>query len=165
MRVVFYSERCEHSKKLLVYMEKNNITNLFKLFNIDTNVAPKEIDIVPTIVDSEINIPLKGKKAFEYLINLKYFNNPTNNIELVKEIPPNPDIKEDDMANENENNISSQLNNKLDKEINMNIINNPKPVELHKEQSVANVNTSTQKMVNLRQGQDKRFMLLMQMRK
>ena len=165
MRVVFYSERCEHSKKLLAYIEKNNIMNLFKLFNIDTNMAPKEIDIVPTIVDSEINQPLKGKKAFEYLINLKYFNNPTNNIELVKEIPPNPDIKEDDMAIDNENNISSQLNSKLDKEINMNIINNPKPAELHKEQTVSNVNTSTQKMVNLRQGQDKRFMLLMQMRK
>jgi hypothetical protein len=40
----------------------------------------------------------KGKKAFEYLLNLKYFNNPTNNIEYIKELPTNPDIPEDDKA-------------------------------------------------------------------
>ncbi len=41
---------------------------------------------------------MKGKKAFEYLLNLKYFNNPTNNIDYVKELPTNPDIPEDDKA-------------------------------------------------------------------
>ena len=99
MKVVFYSMKCEYSNKLLQYLEKNNITNLFKLICIDMVEAPKEIDIVPTIVDSELNQPMKGKDAFKYLLNLKYFNNPTNNVDYVKNLPPNPDIPEDTMAN------------------------------------------------------------------
>jgi hypothetical protein len=39
---------------------------------------------------------MEGKKAFEYLINIKYFNNPTNNIE--NKIPINPKIDEDKLA-------------------------------------------------------------------
>jgi hypothetical protein len=50
------------------------IKSLFKLINIDKTQAPQEIDIVPTIIDTELNQPLKGKKAFEYLLNIKYFN-------------------------------------------------------------------------------------------
>jgi hypothetical protein len=98
MRVIFYSEQCEYSKKLLAYIEKNNIKNIFKLVNIDTTEVSDEIDIVPTIFDTELNQPMKGKKAFEYLLNLKFFNNPTNNIEYIKELPPNPNIPEDDKA-------------------------------------------------------------------
>jgi hypothetical protein len=71
---------------------------MFKLVNIDKTDAPKEIDIVPTIIDTELNQPLKGKKAFEYLLNIKYFNNPTNNVEYLKELPPNPNIPEDEKA-------------------------------------------------------------------
>jgi hypothetical protein len=99
MKVVFYSTKCEYSNKLLQYLEKNNITSLFKLVNIDNIIPPKEIDIVPTILDTELNQPMKGKEAFKYLLNLKYFNNPTNNIDYIKDLPPNPDIPEDNMAN------------------------------------------------------------------
>jgi hypothetical protein len=53
---------------------------------------------VPSIVDTELIQPLKGKAVFEYLLNLKYFNNPTNNIEYIKNIPINPYIKEDEKA-------------------------------------------------------------------
>ena len=67
MKVVFYSEQCDYCKKLLDYMDKYNITSLFKLINIDKSTPPKDIDIVPTIIDTELNQPLKGKKAFEYL--------------------------------------------------------------------------------------------------
>jgi hypothetical protein len=98
MKLVFYSEQCEYSKKLLAYLEKNNIKNLFKLINIDICEAPDDIDVVPSIIDTELNQPMKGKKAFEYLLHLKYFNNPTNNIDYVKELPPNPNIPEDDRA-------------------------------------------------------------------
>jgi len=98
MKVVFYSEQCEYSKKLLAYLDKNNIKNLFKLVNIDKTDVPNNIDTVPSIVDTELNQPMKGKKAFEYLLNLKFFNNPTNNVEYIKELPPNPNIPEDDKA-------------------------------------------------------------------
>jgi hypothetical protein len=60
------------------------------------NNVPKEIDIVPTIVDEQLREPLKGKNAFEYLLNSKYFNNPTNNIE--NKITINPKIDEDKLA-------------------------------------------------------------------
>jgi hypothetical protein len=98
MRVVFYSKKCEYSNKLIAYLEKNNIKNLFEFINIDETEPPDYIDLVPTIVDTKLNQPMKGKKAFEYLLNLKYFNNPTNNIEYVKELPTNPDIPEDAKA-------------------------------------------------------------------
>ncbi len=71
---------------------------MFKLINIDKVTAPKDIDIVPTIIDTELNQPLKGKKAFEYLLNIKYFNNPTNNVDYIKDIPANPNIPEDEKA-------------------------------------------------------------------
>jgi len=98
MKVIFYSDKCEFCKKLLAYLEKHDIKNLFKLVNIDKVSPPKEINIVPTIIDTELNQPLKGKKAFEYLLNIKYFNNPTNHIDYIKELPPNPNIPEDDKA-------------------------------------------------------------------
>lgn len=111
MRVIFYSDQCEYSKKLLAYLDKHDLKSQFKLINIDIIQPPKEIDIVPTILDEELNQPLKGKKAFEYILNIKYFNNPTNNIELVKYLPPNPDIKEDSKALANNNN-QLEFNNK-----------------------------------------------------
>ena len=107
MKLVFYSEKCEYCKKLLAFLDKHNINSLFSLINIDNIDPPKEIDIVPTIIDSELNQPLKGKKAFEYLLNIKYFNNPTNNIELVKDIPANPNIPEDNLANKESTIISA----------------------------------------------------------
>ena len=83
---------------MLEYLDKNKIRNMFKLINVDTNEIPKNITIVPTIIDVNLNQLLEGKKAFDYLINMKYFNNPTNNIELVKDIPSNPVIEVDDKA-------------------------------------------------------------------
>ena len=98
MKIVFYSNQCEYCNKLLLYLEKYNIKSLFKLINIDDTPAPPGIDSVPSIIDTELIQPLKGKAVFEYLLNLKYFNNPTNNIEYIKNIPINPYIKEDEKA-------------------------------------------------------------------
>ena len=99
MKIIFYSEHCEYCKKMLAYLEKHNITSVFKLIDINSNNnIPKEIDIVPTIIDSELNQPLKGKQAFEYLLNIKYFNSPTNNISYLNSIQT-PNIVEDKMAN------------------------------------------------------------------
>ena len=98
MRELYYSESCNVCLKLIEYLEKNNIINQFKLIDINKNEKPKEVDVVPTIIDSDLNQPQKGKQAFEYLLNIKYFNNPTNNIEYVKNIPPNPKIENDKLA-------------------------------------------------------------------
>lgn len=156
MKVVFYSDQCEYSKKLLAYLDKYNIRSIFNLINVDHTTPPKEIDMVPTIIDSELNKPLKGKKAFEYLLNLKYFNNPTNNIELVKDIM-NPEIKEDELA------LQSNTNN-LE-------ITTEKPQianiseTFHENNKTGDVGKSTQVMVDMRNGQDKMFALLSRMKR
>jgi hypothetical protein len=101
MKILFYSNKCEFSKKILTYINKNEIQNIFKLVDIDTNVIPKDIKIVPTIIDVNLNQIMEGKHAFEYLTNIKYFNIKTNNIELHNKIPDNPKINEDKLAQNN----------------------------------------------------------------
>ena len=100
MKIIFYSNQCEFCKKLISYLEKNNLINQFKLINIDNlDKIPKDIDIVPAIVDPDLLEPLKGKLAFEYVNNLKFFNNSTNNYN--NPLPPKPDIPEDSKAIKN----------------------------------------------------------------
>ena len=97
MKIIFYSEKCIYSSKLLKYINNNNINHLFKIINIDNNKYPKEITVVPSIIDTNLNQILKGEQVFNYIKNIKYFNNSTNNIYNLVNIN-NPDIKEDDKA-------------------------------------------------------------------
>ena len=168
MKVVFYSEQCDYCKKLLDYMEKYSITSLFKLINIDRTTPPKDIDIVPTIIDTELNQPLKGKKAFEYLFNIKYFNNPTNNVEIVKEIPPNPHIPEDEKANKTKSlnlelNETSKSNDGLNDVVDK--LESNESSNFHENNSNSTISKATQEMVNARNVQDKKLSLLLQMRR
>jgi hypothetical protein len=100
MRILFYSESCNFCLKLLEYINKNNLEQYFKMICIDekTTKVPKHITIVPTVIDTTIESPMEGKKAFEYVINQKYFNHPTNNIEYTKNGIPTPTIDEDTKA-------------------------------------------------------------------
>lgn len=109
MKILFYSNNCVFCKKIIIYINKNNLTNQFKLVNIDTTEIPKDIKIVPTIIDTDLNQIMEGKNAFEYLVNIKYFNIKTNNIENINNIPPNPSIKEDTLAQQI--NMGFELNN------------------------------------------------------
>jgi len=179
MKIVFYSDNCEYSRKLLLYLDKYNIKTMFKLVNIDGVNAPKEIDIVPTIVDTDLNQPLKGKKAFEYLLNIKYFNNPTNNIDHVKELPPNPDIPEDEKAvkskiinlelNQSHTFIDNSLNELFEsKTIDVilekhDVVPN-ESVKFYNDNKNQSINKSTQEMINQRAIQDKKLNLLMQLK-
>ena len=153
MKLVFYSEKCEYCKKLLTYLDKHNINSLFNLINIDNIEPPKEIDIVPTIIDSELSQPLKGKKVFEYLLNIKYFNNPTNNIEVVKDLPANPNIPEDNLANK-----ESTINLEIEKQDN-------DAVTFYENNKDLSVSKATQEMVNQRNIQDKKLSLLLKMKR
>jgi len=126
MKIIFYSDKCNYCNSMMEYLNKHNIISLFKLFNIDNNNPPDGIDVVPTIIDTELIQPLKGKKAFEYLLNIKYFNNPTNNIEYVKDIPLKPEIPEDDKAF-SKNMINLEIDNKTILPVKSNnIVNNKK---------------------------------------
>ena len=101
MKVIFYSNSCVNSIKLLEIVKENNLLQLFKLVNMDINKNDK-IKITPTILDTELIKPMEGLDTFNYVNNLKYFNNPTFNTELLKIIPPNPIIPENELAIENE---------------------------------------------------------------
>jgi hypothetical protein len=70
MKILFYSEECNYCKKLLDYINNNNLNDFFKLIDINKNEVPEIIDIVPTIIDTDLNQPLKSEKAYEYIINL-----------------------------------------------------------------------------------------------
>jgi hypothetical protein len=100
MIILFHSEECKFCIKLLEYINTNNLTDFFKFINIDTLATiPENITIVPTVIDSSIEAPLEGKKAFEYVVNHKYFNHPTNNVDYwVNKPPPKPTIEEDKKA-------------------------------------------------------------------
>ena len=97
MLILFYSEQCDFSRKLLHF--------LFNLVNIDKiNKIPGNISVVPTIIDSTIEAPFEGKDAFEFIVNQKYFNFPTNNIDYwTKNMVPKPVIEEDRKAIERHN--------------------------------------------------------------
>jgi thiol-disulfide isomerase/thioredoxin len=100
MIILFYSDECEFCKKLMEYLDKNNLKNNFNLINIDKiSKIPANVTIVPTIIDPKIETPIEGKKALEYILNQKYFYHPTNNIDYwIKNTIPKPVIDEDEKA-------------------------------------------------------------------
>ena len=121
MIILFHSNECSFCIKLLEYINNNNLNDFFKFINIDTiTVIPENITIVPTIIDPSIEAPLEGKKAFEYVVNHKYFNHPTNNINFwIKTPPPKPTIEEDKKALDKSaltiyTNLDDNSNNKYD---------------------------------------------------
>ena len=150
MKELYYSENCNICLKLIEYLEKNNIINQFKLIDINKNEKPKEVDVVPTIIDSDLNQPQKGKQAFEYLLNIKYFNNPTNNIEYIKNIPPNPKIENDKLAS-------------IHKSDGLEIVNDTQNFyDDNKDNELSNI---SQNMVDARQKQEKTLSVLLRMKK
>lgn len=120
MIILFHSEECKFCIKLIEYINKNNLNEFFKFINIDNlDKIPENIEIVPTLIDQNIGAPLEGKDAFQYVVNHKFFNHPTNNIDFWVSNPiPKPQIEEDKKAidkfnlnvfeNLDDNNISKQ---------------------------------------------------------
>ena len=98
MKVLFYSNNCKFCSELVNKINESNINDL-KMVCIDENNSFENIKIVPTIIDSDYNEILEGKKAFDYINNKKFFDFPTSNILIwqEKEIP-DPKIKNDKLA-------------------------------------------------------------------
>lgn len=87
--ILFYSLDCKHSKLLLQKLQDENMINEFKLIDIKKiKVLPKIITSVPTIIVKDINRPLVGIHAFNWIENTKYFYQKTNNIKNVVRFPP-----------------------------------------------------------------------------
>jgi glutaredoxin-related protein len=184
MRILFYSQTCNFCLKLLEYIDKNKLAEYFKLICIDkSNNIPKNITIVPTVVDTTIQAPLEGKKAFEYVINQKYFNHPTNNIEYTKDGVPKPVIEEDNKANTTKSgsgfiyvdkDIEKKFNDKEDKQ-NFDQVFTNKQIPLaansthnnntsHNSNTTHNSNNSTQQKIQQQQESDNRVNQLMAQR-
>ena len=169
MRILFYSESCNFCLKLLEYINKNNLEQYFKMICIDEKTAkiPKHITIVPTVIDTTIESPMEGKRAFEYVINQKYFNHPTNNIEYTKNGIPIPTIEEDMIAGSSKSGngfIFVDKNKEIDKEDKNNFeqVFNFKPSQT--KNSVVPDNKVNQ-LIEQRNVQDKKIQALMRLQK
>ena len=65
--IIFYSNKCKHSKKAINIIAENNIT-INKICIDDNNAKlPTFLKVVPTIVDKNIPKPLEGNSVFEWL--------------------------------------------------------------------------------------------------
>ena len=114
MRVLFYSKKCQFSNKILNLMKQNNILDKFKLVcieEINIRTLPSSITSVPTLIAPESKFPLVGQSAFEFLLNKKYFDHPTNNVAYWqnKEVPK-PTIIEDKKAQTSDKKYFGSLN-------------------------------------------------------
>lgn len=85
MNLLFYSKKCIFSINLEDLINKEDLNDLFIKINIDNIDNRKKfqslgLDKIPTIITKTSNTPLFGKVAFEWINNLKYFHQITNNI-------------------------------------------------------------------------------------
>jgi hypothetical protein len=99
--LLFYSEKCPYCKLFIKKLNDEQLLHDFRLIDVhELKTIPPAITDVPTIVVKNINIPMSGISAFNWLENSKYFYQKTNNVNVkVRHI----DIKEDrSMANEHD---------------------------------------------------------------
>jgi len=67
--ILFYSNYCQHSKKLLILLQKAGWYNRIKLINIDEGKfkIPRAITSVPTMIIPNSNQPLIGEDVFKWV--------------------------------------------------------------------------------------------------
>ena len=66
--VLFYSEKCHHSKEIIDLISKTSFKNTFIKIKVDYNRnLPKSIKTVPTIIVPTHNEPLAGNSAFMWI--------------------------------------------------------------------------------------------------
>lgn len=73
MNVLFYSNRCETCRKLLMLLQNDCLLSYFKLICIDDNIDkyPKTM-IIPMMMVTNLNKPLVGRETFEWLQQIKF---------------------------------------------------------------------------------------------
>jgi hypothetical protein len=87
MSIVFYSPQCKYSKEIMIIIEQNNI-NIKKVNINNLKTIPSFLQKVPTIIADGVSQPLVGKQALDWVINQKFFNIVSNNINQTKHIEP-----------------------------------------------------------------------------
>jgi len=77
---LFYSKKCILSIKLLDIIKNNNISNIAILLCVDKNNIPNNILNIPAIITKNTCKPIYNNDCINFLDNIKYFNQTTNNI-------------------------------------------------------------------------------------
>lgn len=71
INVLYYSNNCLTSQRLIAIMRQENILRYFTLCCIDTDRYPPEIHTTPTLLVKDIPIPYIAGDAFRYIAKLK----------------------------------------------------------------------------------------------
>lgn len=89
--ILFYSNKCKHSKKALQIINDNNIN--IKLVSIDDkNVKlPSFLKVVPTIIQQGLEQPLEGDFVFKWLDRFK--SESSKQLEIPKQAKDNSSIQ------------------------------------------------------------------------
>jgi len=73
VNLLFYSQRCETCRNLLILLKNENLINNFKLVCVDNNLSKFPQDMmVPTMILVNINKPLVAQEAFEWVKQIKF---------------------------------------------------------------------------------------------
>ena len=100
--ILFYSKKCKYSMLFIKKLQDENIIQDFRLIDVlELTQIPDIITNIPTIIVKNINVPLSGINAFNWLENSKYFYRQTNNI---NNVIPQISISNDSISNDNTNN-------------------------------------------------------------
>ena len=159
MKILFYSNKCQHCVRILNYIKQYNLSNEFNMIDVQSGKElPSHIKVVPTIIDTDIAKPLEGKKAFEYISNQKFFGHPTNNITYWKDKNvPKPEIIEDKKARD----IYSKKSYRNIKDKNNNLLENKNVTEIKETNEVnpkrKEQNFKLKKLIDQRRKQDNKF--------
>ena len=75
--VLFYSNKCQHSKDALEIINKNNLNIL--TVSIESGIKlPSFLKVVPTLIVPNIKMPLEGSNVFEWM--KKYIQQNTSSV-------------------------------------------------------------------------------------
>jgi hypothetical protein len=73
MNILFYSQKCEYCRKLLILLQGENLLRNFKLVCVDDKLDKMPPDMkVPTLIVNNINKPLIAQEAFEWVQQIKF---------------------------------------------------------------------------------------------
>ena len=157
--ILFYSNKCEYSKKILNLINDIDDISSYKLICIDNNKNFKFIQRVPTLLIGEKK-PLVGVNAFKWINTKNQFNKNTNNINFNAnsnlDLNTNTLLNNNEDTNFNENNTSiySYIDDKKDINISFNegnkIFTLPEGDKINNKLQKRKLN----KLINLRSKQD-----------
>lgn len=73
MNILFYSQKCEYCRNLLMLLKNENLLCYFKLVCVDDKLDKLPPDMkVPTLIVNNVSKPLVAQEAFEWVQQIKF---------------------------------------------------------------------------------------------